>query len=74
MATGREKSEWERTSLLAMLSANPNRDPDKRSEPYSPLDFNPFANGRRPEKAEKPKRKVSLMSMRKGIEEAMGIK
>ncbi len=33
--------EWPRTALLASLIAEVNRDPDKRSEPFTPEDFMP---------------------------------
>lgn len=42
MAEGRDGAEWERTSLLAMLIANANRDPKKHG-PFKPSDFNPYS-------------------------------
>ena len=41
MARGRQQAEWERTGLLAAIGANPYRCPKQR--PFTPDDFNPFA-------------------------------
>jgi len=39
---GRQKSEWGRTSLIACIIANANRDPSKQKRPFTPSDFNPY--------------------------------
>jgi hypothetical protein len=41
-AQGREKSQWSRTSLLACILANANRDPAKQRRPFTPADFDPY--------------------------------
>jgi hypothetical protein len=33
---------WDRTAMLAALLAEPSRDRESRSSPYSPNDFHPF--------------------------------
>lgn len=72
MAKGKEKSQWEQTSLLAAIIANPNRDPDKHPEPYSPLDFNPFANvGDKAKRKPPTKKKYSMEQVRGLIESSM---
>jgi hypothetical protein len=58
MARGRQRAEWERTSLLAAIAASPYRDPKKRKRPFEPWEFNPFAE--RPPKPEKAKFKISV--------------
>ena len=42
MAEAKARSAWDRTSLVCALIANANRDP-KKSRPYKPADFNPYA-------------------------------
>ena len=58
MAKGRQRAEWERTSLLAAIGANPYRDCKKRKRPFEPWEFNPFAD--RPPIVDKPKIKISV--------------
>lgn len=41
MATARQKSDWERSSLLCAILANCHRDP--KLKPFTPDDFNKFA-------------------------------
>lgn len=41
MAERRDEADWERTSLLATMIANANRDPRKHG-PFKPSDFNPY--------------------------------
>ena len=48
MYEGRERSEWVRLSQLLALLATVHRDPKKRKQPYSPADFNPYAEQRKP--------------------------
>lgn len=59
MAKGRQRTEWERTALLAAIGANPYRDPKKHKRPFEPWEFNPFAD-RRPPAIEKTKIKISV--------------
>jgi hypothetical protein len=59
MALGRQRAEWDRTSLLAMIAANPYRDPKVRKKPYTAADFHPFAEGR-PRQGKKAKIKISV--------------
>lgn len=40
--------DWKRTASLMALFANANRDPKKRSKPYTPNDFDPFGKRSRP--------------------------
>ena len=42
MAEGLGRERWARTSLLCALVANANRDP-KRTRPFRPSDFDPYA-------------------------------
>ena len=42
MAEGLGHERWAHTSLLCALVANANRDP-KRSRPFKPADFDPYA-------------------------------
>ena len=37
-----ESAAWYRNAMLMSLHANMNRDPKKRSEPYTPDDFLPY--------------------------------
>ena len=43
MADGPGRTSWAQTSLIACILANANRDPKKRSRPYTPADFDPYA-------------------------------
>jgi hypothetical protein len=47
MAEGRSRQAWEHTSALLSMLANVNRNPKKRSKPFSPAEFNPFGQRRR---------------------------
>jgi hypothetical protein len=42
MAEGLGRARWAHTSLLCALIANANRDP-KRTRPFKPSDFDPYA-------------------------------
>lgn len=46
MARGRQRSEWAQTSAVLALVANCNRDPRRRPYPFTPDDFDPFAEYR----------------------------
>jgi hypothetical protein len=59
MARCRQRADWERTALLAAIGANPFRDTQKRKQPFSADDFNPFAERKLP-KVEKAKIKISV--------------
>jgi len=59
MARCRQQADWQRTALLAAIGANPFRDTQKRKEPFTPNDFNPFVVRKIP-KIEKAKIKVSV--------------
>jgi hypothetical protein len=50
MAEGRVKEAWTRESAFMAMFANANRDQKKKSTPFVPSDFNPFA-----QTAHKPK-------------------
>ena len=47
MAEARTRDEWSRTSALMALIANCHRDP-KKTRPFRPADFDPFARPREP--------------------------
>jgi hypothetical protein len=47
MADGRVRAAWEHTAHLLWIQAELNRNPKKRTRPYRPMDFNPFAAKRR---------------------------
>lgn len=49
MVEARVKQQWSHTSVILALIANVNRDPKRRSEPFSPDEFNPFVVKRREE-------------------------
>ncbi len=59
MAKGRQEAEWDRTALLAAIGANPFRDAKRHAKPFSPNDFHPFADQKRPE-PEETKIKISV--------------
>ena len=42
MADGRCRNEWAHTAALLCQTANINRDPEKRSTPFRPEEFNPY--------------------------------
>jgi hypothetical protein len=43
MQRGRMEMEWGQTAALLAMTANANRDPKKRPQPFMPDDFNPMA-------------------------------
>ena len=43
MAEGKRRDEWQRWAAWMAMFANANRDPKKRSTPFGPKDFDPFA-------------------------------
>lgn len=47
MAEGRERAGWQHTSAILAFLAEPHRDRKKRSRPFRPADFNPYAGGRK---------------------------
>lgn len=47
MADARLRADWAHTSNLLCLLANINRNPQRRSRPFQPSDFDPFAGPRR---------------------------
>jgi hypothetical protein len=53
MFEGRQKAEWARTSSSMALLAELNRDRQKKSTPFSPADFNPYAEKAQAIKADK---------------------
>ena len=53
MAEARQRAEWGRTGLLAMLLYNAHRD-SKKSEPATFDTFNPYAPSRREARGERP--------------------
>jgi hypothetical protein len=51
MAEARQRTAWEQTSATLALLANIHRDEKKRSSPFTPDEFNPFAvTQKQPEK------------------------
>ena len=71
MARGRQKAEWERTALLAAIAANPYRDTDRRPEPFTADEFNPFADPQVP-RPEKRQIKLSVQCLKALCEPAEG--
>ena len=59
MARCRQRSEWERTSLLAALVRNSYLFGGKRKKPFQPWEYNPFSKGP-PPAPEKPKIKIKV--------------
>jgi hypothetical protein len=55
MVEGRQRVQWQHTASLMALLANIHRDA-KKSESFTPSDFDPFA-----ERAERPKVSMSLI-------------
>jgi len=51
MAKARERSEWRRTAETLSLLANVNRDPKRRSRPFTADDFDPWGKRDRGRKA-----------------------
>lgn len=46
MAEGRSKADWATASSLMAMTANVNRDPKRRAQPFGPEDFNPWTETR----------------------------
>lgn len=46
LARGRQRSEWAQTAATLALYANAHRDPRRRPYPFTPDDFDPFAEYR----------------------------
>lgn len=44
MAEAKERAAWGRAAMVACLIAETNRDEKKKSEPFTPDDFNPYAD------------------------------
>jgi len=44
MAEARQRDAWARAAGVMALLAEPYRDPEKRSQPFTPADFDPFAD------------------------------
>jgi len=73
MAEARERSEWARMSALLALTANAHRDP-KKSRPFKPGDFDPFASASKTETVN-DKEALKALFMKKdeaGRHEAIG--
>ncbi len=62
MATGRSKAQWSHTSEILAILAEVNRDPRKRSAPFTSRDFNP--HGKKPETKEQPVKTVTMAELR----------
>jgi len=56
MARGRQMAEWDRTSLLAAVTASPYRDSKVHKKPFQPWEFHPM----RQPKVNKQKIKISV--------------
>ncbi len=64
MAEGRREAEWLIASCMMALTANVNRDPKKKPEPWTSDDFNPLAAGKKKRLAAPvPVPKGSLVTM-----------
>lgn len=48
MADGRRRHDWAQSAGLMALIANVNRDRKRRPRPFTPADFSPFSEGKRP--------------------------
>ena len=57
MAEARSRADWSRTSHVLAMMANANRDREKKPEPFTPADFDPYAPKIPP--APKPKLKMA---------------
>jgi hypothetical protein len=44
MAHARQRADWRRAASLMAIVAEPNRDKDRRAQPYTADDFDPFAS------------------------------
>ena len=60
MAEGLGRERWAHTSLLCALVANASRDP-KRSGPYKPSDFDPYARQDRRERIDADSESLALL-------------
>jgi hypothetical protein len=69
MAEGLGRERWAHTSLLCALIANANRDP-KRSRPFKPSDFDPYA--RQDRRLRTVADKESLAVLREALEAQKG--
>jgi hypothetical protein len=70
MAKGRQRAEWERTSLLAAIARNSYHLGGKRKKAFQPWEFNPFTSGP-PPAPEKTKIKIKVECL-KGLCKAEG--
>jgi len=72
MAEGRSKALWTHTSTVIATIAEVHRDRNKRPEPFSPIDFNPYIEKK---KEKKPEHKMSmreLHAMMPNLPDALG--
>ncbi|NLW85663.1 MAG: hypothetical protein GXY38_02185 [Planctomycetes bacterium] len=69
MAEGLGRERWAHTSLVCALIANANRDP-KRSRPFKPSDFDPYA--RQDRRLRTVADKESLAILREALEAQKG--
>ena len=69
MAEGLGRERWAHTSLICALLANANRDP-KRSRPFRPSDFDPYA--RQDRRLRTVANKESLAVLREALEARNG--
>lgn len=69
MAEGLGRERWAHTSLVCALIANANRDP-KRSRPFKPSDFDPYA--RQDRRLRTVADKESLAVLREALEAQKG--
>jgi hypothetical protein len=69
MAEGLGRERWAHTSLLCAILANANRDP-KRTRPFKPADFNPYAQQDR--RLRKAADKESLTILKEALEARRG--
>ena len=69
MAEGLGRERWAHTSLICALIANANRDP-KRSRPFKPSDFDPYA--RQDRRLRTVADKESLAVLREALEAQKG--
>jgi hypothetical protein len=67
MGEARARDQWAHTSLILALIANCNRDP-KKTEPFTPADFNPFIKRPKPtlEKADFSLLKTLFVDSKRG--------
>lgn len=54
MSRGRLEAEWAQTSNILCLLANVNRDTKKKPTPFTPADFNPYADDRTAQRQSQP--------------------